>query len=302
MRLQQAKNLLRDTANAWMGDNIFTRAASLSYYTVFSIAPLLLIAMSVAGLVFGQEAARGELQKQLTGLLGSAGAQAVQEMLANAAHPGRSVLATIVGVVVLLIGATGAFAELQDALNGMWKAKPRKTNGLWALLRARLISFTMVLVVGFMLLVSLVVSTVLAALGHLASQTIGGFEPVMQLVGTAASFGVATVLFAMIYKVLPDVKIAWRDVWFGAAVTALLFSLGRLLIGLYIGKSGVASSYGAAGSLAVLLVWVYYSSILLFTGAEFTHVYATTHGSCREGGENEQDESKKNDTDRKSVV
>lgn len=281
MNMQQAKNLLRTTAKNWSEDNIFTRAASLSYYTVFSLAPLLLIAMGVTGLVFGREAARGELQKQLSGLVGDAGARAVQEMLANASRPGSGVLATIIGVVVLIVGATGAFAELQDALNSMWDAEPRKTNGVWAFLRQRLISFAMVLVVGFMLLVSLVLSTVLAALGSFATHHLGGFEVVMQIVGTAASFGVATLLFAMIFKVLPDVKIEWRDVWLGAAVTALLFSLGRLVIGLYIGKSGIASGYGAAGSLAVLLVWVYYSSILLFTGAEFTHAYAKRHGSLR---------------------
>jgi membrane protein len=272
--------VVKKTFTEWVDDDVPTHAASLAYYTIFSIAPTLIIAVAVAGSIFGQEAARGEIQTQIQGLVGESGAKVIEDMMASAARPGAGLVASILGIVILIFGATGVFAALQTALNHIWAVKPKKTNGVIAFLRTRLLSFGMVLGVGFLLLVSLVVSAGISALGNWLHS--GQFERVWQTANFFVSFGVVTVLFAMIYKVLPDIKIAWRDVWLGASVTAVLFNIGKFLIGLYIGKSSVASSYGAAGSFAVLLLWVYYSSMVLFLGAEFTQVYATTFGSLRD--------------------
>ena len=238
--------------------------------------------MSVAGLVFGAEAARGEIFAQLRGMLGEEGAVAIQGLLESVAKPKEGVFATVIGVVVLLIGATTVFAELQDALDRIWRAPVRqRSSGLWSLLRARVLSFGMILGIGFVLMVSLVVSAALSALGHWWAPLFGAWEVTLQAVNLLVSFGLVTLIFAMIYKIMPRVKVEWRDVWIGAAVTSLLFSIGKLLIGLYIGKSGITSGFGAAGSLAVVLVWVYYSAQIFLLGAEFTWVYAHSHGSRR---------------------
>ena len=278
-----AKNLwtvVRETFNQWIDDDIPTHAASLAYYTVFSIAPTLIIAVAVAGSIFGTEAAHGEIRHQIEGLVGTAGAEVIEDLMENAAKPGAGLVASLVGLAILIFGATGVFAALQTALNHIWGVQPKQTNGVIAFLRTRILSFGMVLGVGFLLLVSLVISAGISALGNwLHSEE---FERVWQTANFIVSFGAVTVLFAMIYKVLPDIKIAWRDVWLGAAVTAVLFNIGKFLIGLYIGKSSLASSYGAAGSFAVLLIWVYYSTMVLFVGAEFTQVYATTFGTLRD--------------------
>ncbi len=279
--LKNVWTVVKGTFNEWIDDDVPTHAASLAYYTIFSIAPTLIIAVAVAGSIFGAEAARGEIQQQIQGLVGESGAKVIEDMMASAAKPGSGVIASILGVLILIFGATGVFAALQTALNHIWGVAPTKTNGVISFLRTRLLSFGMVLGVGFLLLTSLVVSAGLSALGNWLNS--GEFVRVWQTANLAVSFGVVTVLFAMIYKILPDVRIAWRDVWLGAAVTAVLFTIGKFLIGLYIGKSSVASSYGAAGSFAVLLVWVYYSAMVLFIGAEFTQVYATTFGSLRGG-------------------
>ena len=279
MKTPALLSLLKQTVSEWVDDNAPSRAASLSYYTVFSLAPLLLIAVAIAGIVFGQQAVTGELGRQLQGLLGAASAKAIEDMMASASHTGSGVFASVAGIILLVLGSTGAFVELQDTLNLMWDVDRKKTSGLWAFLRARLLSFAMVGVIAFMLLVSLVVSAVLSALGHFAEQNLPGGEVLFQILNFLVSLGVITVLFAAIFKVLPDAKIAWRDVWLGAAVTSLLFVIGKLLIGLYIGKASVASSYGAAGSFAVLLIWIYYSAMILFFGAEFTQVYARSHGT-----------------------
>jgi membrane protein len=254
-------------------------AASLSYYTLFSIAPVLLIAVSVAGMVFGEDAARGQIQAQLEELVGRGSAEVIGQMMISARKPEAGILATTLGIIALIFGATGVFVQLQDALNHIWDVKPKPRNGVIAFLRSRFLSFAMVLVIGFLLLVSLVVSALLAALGAWFSNLIPGWTVMWQGVNLLISFGVITVLFAMMYKLLPDTHVSWRDVWLGAAVTSLLFSLGKFLIGLYLGRSAVASSYGAAGSLAVVLLWVYYSAQILFLGAEFTQVYARGHGS-----------------------
>lgn len=274
--------LVKQTVNDWIDDDVPTHAASLAYYTMFSIAPTLIIAVAVAGAVFGAEAARGEIRDQIQGLVGDAGAKVIEDMMANAAQPGASRLASILGIVALIFGATGVFAALQTALNHIWGVAPKVTNGVLAFLRTRVISFGMVLGVGFLLLTSLVVSAAIAALGNVLGRQGEQLEPIWQALNFLVSFGVVTALFAMIYRVLPDIEIAWRDVWLGAAVTAVLFNIGKLCIGLYLGKSSFASSYGAAGSFAVLLVWIYYSAMVLFLGAEFTQVYATTYGSLKD--------------------
>jgi len=279
-RARNTFHLMKRAASKWSDDNAPTFAASLSYYTIFSIAPVLVIAVSVAGMVFGEEAARGQMQAQLQDLVGQSGADIIGQMMISARKPSAGIFATALGVIALAFGATGVFVQLQDALNHIWDVKPNKERGgVINFLRTRLLSFAMVLVIGFLLLVSLVVSAVLAALGAWFDHLLPGWTVMWQGVNLLVSFGVITVLFAMMYKILPDTHVAWKDVWLGAAVTSLLFSLGKFGIGLYLGRSAVASSYGAAGSLAVVLLWVYYSAQILFLGAEFTQVYARRHGS-----------------------
>jgi membrane protein len=247
MEARALVSLAKRSVTKFIDDNAPSRAASLSYYTTFSLAPLLVIAVAVAGFVFGRQAVSGELHRQLDGLVGDKGAQAIQDMMVSASRPGAGLLATIVGVVVLLLGATGAFVELQDTLNAMWKVEKKKTSGVIGFLRARLLSFAMVGVIAFLLLASLAVSTVLSALGHFAEDLLPGGELVAQGLNLLVSIGVITLLFASIYKVLPDKKIAWGDVWLGSLVTSVLF--------------------------AILLIWIYYSSMIMFLGAAFTQVY-----------------------------
>jgi membrane protein len=282
MDARHTLNLLKKTASSWVEDRAPSMGAALSYYTVFSIAPLLLIVIAVAGLVFGTEAAQGAIVGQLEGLLGERGATVVQELLRSVSEPKQGVISTVVGFLLLLVGATTVFAELQDNLNRIWEAPQRdRPSGLWGWLRARLLSFGMILGIGFLMLVSLVVSAAISALGGWWGPLFGGWEMVAQAVNLLLSFAFVTAMFALIYRFMPDVQIQWRDVWIGAAVTALLFTIGKYLIGLYIGKSSVTSGFGAAGSLAVLLVWVYYSAQIFLIGAEFTWVYAHEHGSKR---------------------
>ncbi len=258
--------------------------AALSYYTVFSLAPMLLIVISVAGLVFGDEAARGEIFGQLRGLMGVDAAKTIEDLLTSVSEPKEGVAATTIGIVLLLIGATSVFGELQDALDRIWRAPARdRSGGLLGLVRARLLSFGMILGVAFLLIVSLVLSAVVAALGRWWSGAFGGWEVLAQSVNIVLGFVVTTGGFAMIYKLMPRVKVQWRDVWLGATVTALLFTIGRVLIGVYIGKSGIASGFGAAASLIVILIWVYYSAQIFLLGAEFTWIYARTFGSMRSG-------------------
>ncbi len=280
--LGQVATLGKETVVRWTEDKASALAAALAYYSLFSLAPLVLIAVAVAGLVFGQQAAEGELYTQLAGLIGDASAKALQGIVANM-HQQKSggVLATIVGLATLFFGATGVFAQLQDSMNTIWKAKPPTTNGIVDFLRVRLLSFSMVLGIGFLLLVSLVLSAVLAAVGEYLGSFLPGGAAVGQALNATVSLVVVTVLFAMIYKLLPDTYVAWRDVWLGALVTSLLFTIGKFAIGVYLGKASVASSYGAAGSVVILLLWVYYSSMILYLGAEFTHVYSMRYGSRR---------------------
>jgi membrane protein len=287
---RQLWQLTRDSISAWIDDFAPSMGAAISYYTVFSIAPLLLIVIALAGLVLGQEAASGQIFSQLQGLLGEEGAAAIQNMVQSASLSGKSFVATAVGVVTLIIGATTVFGELQSALDRIWQSpSAAKTEGLWNLLRTRVLSFGMILAIGFLLLISLVVSAGISALGSWWAPVFGGWEIVLNVVNFVISLAVVTALFALIYKFLPRAKIGWHDVWIGAGATALLFTLGKFLIGLYIGKSSVASGFGAAGSLVIVLVWVYYSAQIFLLGAEFTWVYAFRHGSRR--GEKQVDSS-----------
>ncbi len=270
-----AWTLARQAIKAWNDDYAPSMGAALSYYTLFSLAPLLLIAIAVAGLVFGEDAARGQIVGALGGLIGPDGAAAVQDLLVNARTPATNIVASLVSVLTLLVGATSVFGELQSALDRIWRA-PAQTErrGVLALLRGRLLSFGLVMSIGFLLLVSLTFSAAVAALGTWGAQLFPGWEVVLQLLNSLVAFAMTGVMFAAIYRVLPSVRIPWRDVWTGAWITALLFTAGKFAIGLYIGKAGVTSPFGAAGSLVVLLVWVYYSAQIFLLGAEFTWVYA----------------------------
>ena len=275
-------SLFKEAVDAWIEDYAPSMGAALSYYTLFSIAPLLLIAVGVAGLVFGEQAARGEIFGQLRELMGDQGAAAVERLLASADKPEGGLIATAAGIGALLLGAMTVFGELQNALDRIWRAPARKKSaGWWNLLHSRLLSFGMILGIAFLLMVSLVVSAVLSALGRFWGPMFKEWEAAAHLIDIGVSFGLVAVLFAMIYKFIPRVRIPWRDVWVGAGVTAVLFAIGKFAIGLYIGKSTVASAFGAAGSLAVMMVWVYYSAQIFLLGAEFTWVYAHAYGSRR---------------------
>ncbi len=277
--------LTRDSIAAWIDDYAPSMGAAIAYYTVFSLAPVMLIAISVAGLVFGAEAARGEIVDQLRGLIGQEGAIVVQGLLRSASRPASSLVTSAVSLATLVIGATTVFSELQSDLDRIWRAPAvKQKTGLWALVRARLLTFGMILAIGFLLLVSLVVSAAITALGKWGNSYFVGREVALHVVSIAVSFATVTVLFALIYKILPRVHIAWSDVWVGAAVTSLLFTLGKLGIGLYLGMSSVTSGFGAAGSLVVLLVWVYFSAQIFLLGAEFTWVFAHRHGSRARAG------------------
>jgi membrane protein len=279
---REAFQLVRDSVASWQEDYAQSMGAALAYYTVFSIAPLLLIVITVAGVVFGPEAARGEVVEQLRGLLGEEGARTIEAMLLAVSKPAASTFTAVIGVLVMLVGATTVLAELQDALDRIWRVpERRRASGIVALLRTRLLSFGMILAIGFLLVVSLLLSAGISAMGRLWAPFFGKGEFIGHLLDAILSWGLITVVFAMIYKIMPRAKVRWPDVWLGAIVTALLFTLGKLLIGLYIGKTGVANAYGAAGSLVVLLLWVYYSAQIFLLGAEFTWHYTQRFGSGR---------------------
>lgn len=271
--------LLKDTFAKWQEDKASKLAAALAYYTAFSLAPLLIIVIAIASLAFGQEAAQGDIVRQIQGLVGKQGAEAVQAMIQNAHKPTEGTIATLISVVILIFGATGVFAELQDSLNTIWEVAPKPGRGIINIIRSRSLSFAMVLGIGFLLLVSLVLSAGLEAVGNYFKDMVPHLTLLWQTLNFVISFGIVTVLFAMIYRILPDAKIAWDDVWIGSAITSLLFSVGKWLIGLYLGNSSIGSTYGAAGSFVVLLLWVNYSAQILFFGAEFTKVYADKYGS-----------------------
>lgn len=271
-------SIIKQTGNDWVDDNASRLAAALAYYTLLSLAPLLVIIISVAGLVLGADAARNKIASELAAIVGQQAATGIQSVIASARSPQSGVLSTVLGAITLLVGASGVFNELQSALNSIWEVAPKPGRGLMGQVRDRFLSFTMVLGVAFLLLVSLVLSAVLSAVGGAFAHALPGGEAVWQIVNFLFSFAMVTALFALIFKYIPDAEVRWNDVWIGAAVTALLFTMGKLLLSLYLGKAAVGSSYGAAGSLVALVVWVYYAAQILFLGAEFTQVQASARG------------------------
>lgn len=278
MKLRDLWELLKATASQWQKDGASRLAAALSYYMVFSLAPLLVVVIAVAGLVFGQNAAEGQIVNAISGLVGPQAAQSVQGMIASVNDTGKGIVATVIGLATLLIGASGVFGQLQAALNLVWGIR-NEGSGVKGMVLHRFLSFTMILGVSFLLLVSLALSAGISALGQLAIGILPEVHLVLHISNIVVSMAIITLLFAAMFKILPDAEIAWTDVWVGAAVTALLFTIGKFLIGLYLGNSGVASTYGAAGSLVLILLWVYYSAQIMLFGAEFTAVYANRFGS-----------------------
>ena len=280
--LAEARRLLTAAFAGWWADNAMSLGAAIAFYTVFSLAPMLLAVIAVAGLAFGREAAQGAMVAQMGGLVGDSGASAIQTMIASASNFGSGVVGTAVGVVTFLFLATGAIVELQNDLNIVWKVKPSERSGVMAFIRTRLLSLALIAGFGFLLLVSLAADAALSAVGHYLSAAFSGAAAILRVLNFVFSLAVTVLLFAAIFKVLPDVDIGWRDVWFGAVVTALLFTLGKFLIGLYLGRSNLTSSFGAAASIITILLWIYYSSLIVLFGAELTKAYADVHGSHRD--------------------
>ena len=289
---RQIWTLMKGAVSAWIADYAPSMGAAIAYYTAFSIAPLLLLVISVAGLVFGRDVVQGEIVSQAQGLMGEQGGSAIEDLLKSASEPTTGLMATIASIGLLIFGATTVFGEVQNSLDRIWHVpEKQKPSGVWGFIRTRMLSFGIVLILAFLLLVSLAVSSALAALGSWWDEYFAGQEALLQFLNYAVSVLFSTTLFAMMYKLMPRTQIAWRDVWVGAVVTAILFEIGKFAIGLYIGKSAVASAFGAAGSLAVLLIWVYYSAQIFLLGAEFTRLYA---------GERNPDASLRSDTDREA--
>ncbi|MGE5639145.1 MAG: YihY/virulence factor BrkB family protein [Clostridia bacterium] len=283
MRPKQVFRLLKDTASSWSDDRAPSMGAAISYYSLFSMAPLLVILITVAGLFFGADQVQGAIFGQLSDLMGQDAARAVGEMLRHAQQPKTGGIAAAVSLAVLLMGASTVLAELQGALDVIWRAPDRKKeNGLWQWLRQRLLTFSLVFAMAFLIVVSLALSAAVSALGKFWTPMIGGWEFVGHVLDLAISFGLLTVVFAAIYRFLPRATVQWHDVWIGAAVTSALFAIGKVLIGLYLGKSNVASGFGAFGSLALMMVWIYYSAQIFLFGAEFTWVYANEYGSRKD--------------------
>jgi len=270
---------LREVIDEWQRDAALTLGAALAYYTMFAMAPLLVLVIAVAGLALGRAAAQGEIVAQISGLMGPEGAKMIEDMIVRASSPSSGITATLISVGTMTVGASGVFGQLQSSLNTIFGGEPRYGTGIRGMLLQRLLAFGMIIAIGFLLLVSLVLSAVVAALHDYLEAHVPVLAAVLPSLNFALSFVVVTGLFAIIYKVLPDVRLAWRDVWLGAVVTALLFTVGKSVIGFYLGHAGTTSVYGAAGSLVLVLLWIYYSAQILFFGAEFTEVYSRRYGS-----------------------
>jgi membrane protein len=279
MNFKAIWGLFKQTGSEWVEDKAPRLGAALSYYTVFAIPPLFVIVIFMASLAFDETAVRAELFGQVGGLIGDKGAEAIQSALTTSNPEKTGMIASILAVVALLVTSTGLFIELQSALNTIWDVKTKPGQGIWGFIKNRLLSFAMIIVIGFLLLVSLILSAGLSAVSKYFSALVPGLDVLWMVLNVALSLVVITVLFAMLFKVLPDVKVAWRDVWIGAALTAFLFTAGKFLLGLYLGKNSAVSAYGAAGSIVLILLWVYYSAQILFFGAEFTQVYANRFGT-----------------------
>ncbi|MFM9437132.1 membrane protein [Janthinobacterium sp. CG_23.3] len=280
--VKEMRSVVTCSVMEWLEHRASSKGAALAFYTLFSIAPILILVIAIAGFFYGPEAARGELLGQLRGLLGPQGAEAIQLVLAGASNHKEGRLATLVATALLLFGATSVFAELKASLDEIWQVPPLKQGGVWDTLRTRLLSFGLVLVLAFLLMVSLVISAALAIVEHYLNGLWSDAVFLLSLLSATISFAVIAALFAVIYKMLPRVRLSWRDVVIGALGTAALFTLGKYAIGVYIGNSGVASSFGAAGSMIALLLWVYYSAQIFFLGAEFARQYALQMGSLRD--------------------
>ncbi|MEO8801329.1 MAG: YihY/virulence factor BrkB family protein [Polyangiaceae bacterium] len=277
MAPKDAVVLAKRTVNDWLDDSCERLGAALAFYTVWSIGPLFLVVISIAGLVFGRDAAQGRVLAVLKDFVGPEGAKSIQDTIVHANASGHSVLANIIGIVLLLVSASGVFAELKSSLNLVWEIAP-KSGSFWATIKARLWSVTVVLGTGFLLLVTLLVQAALSALSHAIHAQLPGGEIVGQIVHFFLSIGITTCLFALMFKFIPDAKVAWKDVWLGAVVTGILFTVGQILIGLYLGNTSIGSAYGAASSLMIVVVWIYFSACILFLGAEFTQVHADMFG------------------------
>lgn len=277
--MKQWIEFFKKVLDEWNNDKVTRLAASLSYFTVFSLAPLLVVVIAVAGLIFGTEVVQQQIIAQVQGLVGAEGAQLIDGLLNNVRGFDSNIIATVLGIAAIILGATGVVGELKDALNTIWNVAPKPGNGLFGTFFERFLSLGMVLSVGFMLLVSLTISAGLTALGAVIRGYTEQWVIVAQILDFVISFGTVTLLFAVLFKFLPDARVAWRDVWIGALVTAALFTLGKYALGLYLGNSNLATPFGAAGSLVILFVWIYYAAQILFLGAEITQVYANTYGS-----------------------
>ena len=280
IKLKQLGSICRKAAIAWVDDFAPSMGAAISYYTIFSLAPLLVLVIAVAGAVFGREAVTGEIVAQLSGLIGEQAAGLVQGLVASASKPGEGLIAGLISVTLVIVGATTVVAELQSALDRIWHVPEKdKPSGIWGILRARLLSFGLIFGLGFLLMVSLTVSAAVSAFGNWTGGLLPGQELLLHGINLLVSFSITTVLFAVIFKFMPTADVHWHDVWVGAVVTAVLFEVGKYLIGLYLGKAGITETFAAAGSLVILLAWVYYAAQILLLGAEFTKVYADEHGS-----------------------
>jgi membrane protein len=286
--LETLTALLGQAGAAWLADNAPRLGAALAFYTLFSLAPVLIVAVSVAGFVFGEKAAQGEIVRQFQGLMGTQGATAIETIIQSTNRPALGVFATTLGLLAILVGASGAFNELQDALNTIWKVDSR-TKSFWTVTsRQRFFSLGLVVATGFLLLTSLVVTAALSAAARFVSNFLPMSVILLESINFVFSFGIITILFALILKFIPDTTIPWRDVWMGAAVTSFLFTVGKVVIGFYLGHSAFTSAYGAAASLVIFLIWIYYSAQILLFGAELTHVYALKYGSRMETNISEQ--------------
>lgn len=284
--LKESWTFTKELFKSFSEDNVFSLAAALAYYTVFSLAPVLIIAITVAGIFFGEEATRGQIYQQLNSLMGEQAAAQAQEMVENANTRDSGLVATVLSIATLVFGATGVFNELKSSLNNIWGVKAKPTSNIWGFVKDRMLSFTIVVAIGFVLLVSLVLNAAVGlAAAYFASLIPAAGEVMLHIFNVLLSIGISTLMFAVIFKALPDVNVRYSDVWKGALFTAVMFSLGKFLIGLYIGQSDIGGTYGAAGSIVIILLWVYYSSLILFLGAEFTYVYANRYGSKIEPSE-----------------
>ena len=270
---------LKQVFTEFLEDNILKYSASLAYYTVFSLAPVLIVIISICGVLFGKEAIEGHIYSQIKGLVGSDAASQVQDTIKNIHLTGHNVFATIVSVIILLIGATGIFGEVQDSLNKIWGLRIKKRKTWWKLIINRLLSFSLIISIGFVMMVSLLLNALISAFGNFLGRYFSEFSVILvQITDSVITFVITTFLFSLMFKMLPDAKIKWKDVLIGGLITSVFFTLGKLAIGYYLGSSNIASVYGAAGSIMIIMVWVYYSSIILYLGAEFTKVYAKLHG------------------------